>query len=608
MLIGDNMTVRVLAAVSFIYFMGENLNICKSSNTTHSPKDFNLERISVEDGIHVEKVGHVLIASKISTTTMISVIIRMPNILSDFYKSKYYYVTDKCKGRPDNDFNISIYWNAYFARTIKLNEENNKFIEERRSLLANYINIHSNKRQVLAFLGGALLGGGLSFGLSEIRLAQVREHVNANYDDIMALKHNIVNLRDQIATMGSKTIALIKNVRADLVYETRSLDCKIILQEMINTLQHAMARNHDEFDNILWTAISGDNNMLLNPRALDPISLKHIVHNTSLFEDLKYYDDPNLLYSTATWSLIDISQDLTTAHFVLSFPTIKRDSVPLKLYKVNQVGMFHPPRQCTYRNLPEYIIHDSETFKSINPKECVSHNNIHLCNPAAVEESPACIQEYSCDCEFTFTECSETLNNRKYFSSLAGILIRNNVPSTTFIRFYNTTIENVKLTKHFTTFISWTDIAEVHINSIKTISPNLVGKPIIKVNYLGNFTIPFGYYTNHSLISEFNSLTREFNNSIQNLLHPVIKDWKYRDPLRSKFTDYITLILSIINSIWLILISILALRLYLPSCTGTNCPKIYNLIERIRNKGSVPNVNYQSCNQDQVNIVKSESI
>ena len=33
---------------------------------------------------------------------------------------------------------------------------------------------------------------------------------------------------------------------------------------MINNLQHTMIRNHDEFDDILWTVISGDNNMLLN--------------------------------------------------------------------------------------------------------------------------------------------------------------------------------------------------------------------------------------------------------------------------------------------------------------------------------------------------------
>ena len=65
--------------------------------------------------------------------------------------------------------------------------------------------------------------------------------------------------------------------------------------ETINQLQLAMITSHNMFDNTLWTATSGNNNLLLTPRSLDPLALKQIVENMTLFEDLMYKDDHNLL-------------------------------------------------------------------------------------------------------------------------------------------------------------------------------------------------------------------------------------------------------------------------------------------------------------------------
>ena len=207
--------------------------------------------------------------------------------------------------------------------------------------------------------------------------------------------------------------------------------------ETINQLQLAMITSHNMFDNTLWTAISGNNNLLLTPRSLDSLALKQIVENMTLFEDLMYKDDHNLQYSTATLNLVEISSNLTTAHFVLTFPIILKNARTLALYKTHQVGIFTPPEQCTYRALPDHVAYDGKYFWSFRIDSCIQHGNIYLCNPEAVDENKSCIQLNNMTCDYKFSRYTVNASEKRYISSLAGLLIRNNVKESTFVRFTN---------------------------------------------------------------------------------------------------------------------------------------------------------------------------
>ena len=519
------------------------------------------ERISIEDGIFIEHKGNIHMASEASPTTMISILIKLPNMWQDFTipSDKFGYCRMK---------SISPDIKAFVAYRSKLDKENENFIAQRKALLNNYISKRRGKRQILALLGGALLGGGIATGLSQVQLAQIRQHISENGQEIFEIRNKLENLRKRTALLGENTIALVKEVRGELLSTTESLECEIYWLETINQLQLGMIANHNSFDNILWTAISGNNNMLLTPRSIDPIALSQIVNNMTLFEDLIYKDDHNLLYNTASLTLVEISHNLTTAHFILTFPTIHKTSRTLTLYKTHQVGIFTPPEQCTYRNMPDHVAHDGNYFWSFRTDSCVRHNNIYLCNPEAVDDSQSCVQLNNMTCSFRFTRCTVKLSEKRYISSLAGLLIRNNIKDTTFIRYTNKSIVPVDLTRHYTAFVNWTNISEVHLHNVRIVSPDLIGKPISIINYIGNNKVPYNFLDNSTITGTFNAISNKFNKSIDELLIPMFDHWQYSDHNNGFKTNSHALIATItVTSVWL-----LALSCY--TCRKTPCLRV----------------------------------
>ena len=346
----------------------------------------------------------------------------------------------------------------------------------------------------------------------------------------------------------------------------RGGDCNIYWLETINQMQLAMISSHNAFDNTLWTAISGNNNMLLTPKSLDPLALKQIVENMTLFQDLIYREDHNLLYSTATLNLVEISNNLTTAHFVMTFPTIHKNSRMFTLYKTHQVGTYTPPAQCSYRSLPDHVALDGEIFLSFRVDDCVRHGNIYLCNPEAVDENKSCIQLRNLTCGYKFSRCTDNISEIRYITSLAGLLIRNNVKESTFVRYNNKSIVPVDLTLHHTAFVNWTNVSEVHIHNVRIVSPNLVGKPISIVNYINGLEyIPFDYFNNESISNTFNAISNKFNKSIDQLLIPVFDGWHSSD-MTYIFRKYTHVLFAAVVAIifWL-----LAISCYL--CRNTPC-------------------------------------
>ena len=454
-------------------------------------------------------------------------------------------------------------------------------------------------------------------GLSQIQLAQINHHILENENEISDIRDKIENLREKTAILGQNTIALVNDVRGELVSVTKSLDCNIYWLETINQLQLAMIASHNAFDNTRWTAISGNNNMLLTPKSLDPLALKQIVENMTLFQDLIYQKDHNLLYSTATLNLVEISHNLTTAHFVMTFPTILKNSKMLTLYKTHQVGIFIPPTQCTYRTLPDHIAHDGDSFSSFRINSCVRHGKIYLCNPEAVDENKSCIQLNNLTCDYKFSRCTDNISEKRYITSLAGLLIRNNIKESTFVRYKNKSIVPVDLSKHHTAFVNWTNVSEVHIHNVRIASPDLIGKPISIINYMiGMDKIPYNYFNEESISGTFNAISNKFNKSIDQLLIPVFNDWHSNNTIHTlRIYGHVLCATIIVITIWLMTISCYLCRNtpYMKTCYQCGC-YIVNFIIPCRriNRDHVPLPKIESniidCDQDKPVIDTSNTV
>ena len=516
-----------------------------------------LECISTNEGIHVEKIG---LDNMAKESLMISIIIKMePHIRVFTMPIK--------KSRDCMALELEYSRRAFISNYKALLSVDDKFTEARKLLLLDYItnfgsHARNGKRQVLSFIGGLLLGGGLGSGLTELQISKMQHHVKQNSADIETIKHELTQTKSQIAKLGQYTIALIKNVREELLYNIQNLDCQLYFLETIGQTQLNMIEHHKTFDEILWTAISGNNNLYLTPKMLDPLSLQTIVNNMTIFENLIYRANSNLLYATSTISLAEISEDLSIAHFILTFPRVLKSSSPLPLYQVHQVGMYTPPSQCTYFNTPSHIIWNGKNFQPLTISNCVAHNKIHLCKPEALKNSSSCIQNNNLTCTYKFVECTKTYHNYNYVTSLSGILIRNNQKLKTFARYYDKNVKLISISEHFTTFVNWTNITEIFIGDIRIVSPNIIGKPISMVNYLPNISIPIGYYKENKLSNDFNSLSNKYNKTIEELLNPVLNyHWQNGKSLGKYDSSLIYIVLfvsstcAIISTIWLLLLT-----------------------------------------------------
>ena len=91
-----------------------------------------LERISIEDGIFIEHKGYIYMASEASPTTMISVLVKLPNLYQDFNipmdKKNYCLLTSL-----DKDID------GFLTYRDKLHIENDNFITQRLAILQDYI-------------------------------------------------------------------------------------------------------------------------------------------------------------------------------------------------------------------------------------------------------------------------------------------------------------------------------------------------------------------------------------------------------------------------------------------------------------------------------------
>ena len=114
-------------------------------------------------------------------------------------------------------------------------------------------------------------------------------------------------------------------------------------------------------DDILWTALSGVNKLLLTPRMIGIQLLERIVSSNAILRDTVFADHPNVIYSLVNIHLLELKGGLDLAHFILDLPLIK-GSNNVGIFRSAQVGISVGLERYIYYDLPTYSYKAGEVF------------------------------------------------------------------------------------------------------------------------------------------------------------------------------------------------------------------------------------------------------
>ena len=134
--------------------------------------------------------------------------------------------------------------------------------------------------------------------------------------------------------------------------------------------------------------------------------------------------------------------------------------------------------------------------------------------------------------------------------------MRNNKNTNTFIKFFNGSIGPVHLTEYQTGFVNWTNVSEIQIGNVKVSSPIPIGKPIILVNYMDNYTFTIHNFSHLAVTESFRLIAEKYNKSIEDLFDPILEQGQSKGHMGLTF-DILIMILGLILTMWVIGLSIL---------------------------------------------------
>ena len=110
-------------------------------------------------------------------------------------------------------------------------------------------------------------------------------------------------------------------------------------------------------DNVLWTALTGNNNLLLTLKMVNIETLSKVVADNPTLNQTVFREHPSLLYSLANVHLLELNSELNLAHFILDIPLIRGADSQI-IFRAAQVGMVVNREEslCTYFNLHNFCI------------------------------------------------------------------------------------------------------------------------------------------------------------------------------------------------------------------------------------------------------------
>ena len=131
------------------------------------------EMISVNEGLARKKIGYV---AKAEAEEYINILIRLPTLNMHYFP-------------PGTD--TGIYKTIYDSYKL-MQSDYKQFMDSRKTTLNAYLGTFSgrNKRSILAFLGGSILGAAFS-GLTEYQIIKINSHLKKTKSEVKAISSKL---------------------------------------------------------------------------------------------------------------------------------------------------------------------------------------------------------------------------------------------------------------------------------------------------------------------------------------------------------------------------------------------------------------------------------
>ena len=506
----------------------------------------NLENIAPGEGIMIERSGEAILAND---DAMLSFVVKFkkPSDAVDSAQAEMRSAGCSLIG------NLRL--SSYFDNRINyLKSEEVKFLSSRGTVLQNYIMESPPRRQkrspILALLGGLLVTGGMT-AVTELQIAKINQHLKSNDANWRRAMTELESTKENVFKIGQQTLALVKNVQDTMTERTYFLECKLNVQDIIFRAEIALSKFMIQYDSLILGAMTGKK---LTPGMLNPLELENILDKVDIFANTIFQKNPSAFYATAKIFLHSINPEFTTAHFVLVYPELTGNVDTFTTYHISQVGVFTPPSTCTFFQAPERVYWNSvkKMFEIMNANSCESFLNTTICKKANSNNTVSCLQPGKLECAAKHIFCDKNIEVIKFQVSLAGILLRNNIPQNTYIKRVNGTVDMPHMNKKYTTFIGWQNVHEIQIGNILLPNPAVPIKTITVSNFNENITVP--RYNVKALASEFDTISKFYNQSLNELLRPVLDT-----QVQGYFTleKIILLIILTIFGLWLTILTII---------------------------------------------------
>ena len=499
-----------------------------------------VEDIVIENlGVKVEKVGETAVTKD---TTLISLVIRLPHLRKVLTpEGNIGGKLDECSSKREifsfyehaETANLGIHNMKSMHKSLfrSLEERINGFLGSRTKILESYLvnrsdtsegagDIKREKRGIFPMI----LGAGISLaigGITEYQLYKINKHVSENTESIHLMKLKVRHMEQAINILDNKVIGFITEITDKLEAYFNDFECNQFYEALTHRLTNQMLEYMRAIDDILWTALSGANNLLLTPRMIGLDILEKVVKDNKIFQDTVFNEHPYLLYSLATIHLLDIEGELELAHFVLSVPmVIGNDNVGVFL--TSQVGMSVDEGFCVYYYLPKYLYKKEGIFYEFSLEDCKHHNDLHVCPPENFSNVTSCVHYQGITCGFKRRKC---LNYYQYDMSDAGILIRNNRDKDTFSIDIAGLASIVTLTPAGTVYLGWGSVAAVQIGTSLIRSPDVETTPVYTNTLVFEFPSLEYFLDTSNVTSTLSELCRKYNTSLNDLLPPLVDEW-----------------------------------------------------------------------------------
>ena len=508
-------------------------------------------------GIKIEKIGKSVSSEN---EILVSVIVQFPNmsmigdINTAYNSSLVRRMADKCSS-------LKFYRRVWRENNEYFRVRAQNFLKSRRTLLEPFVTPLKKKseeiperpkRGLLGFLGS--LGLTLFMGgVTEAQIYRLNKHVDQNSRAIDLLRHGILLQQTEIENLSENVVGFMREISTRLwIVLDREETCSAFYNVWSAKLRQDFIDWSKEIDDTLWTAIKGENSLLLTPRMLNLEMLRTIVQRNKALQNTIFEKNPSFLYSLAKMSLVEIEENLQFAHFVLMIPSVtEQDTVDV--FRVSQVGAHLSGDMCLFHQLPDFLYkkRGQEEFWPMSLDRCKQHNALYVCPYEDFSNETSCIQESFNKCPMKRQHCPL---NYQFIMSQIGILLRNNIKEQTFSSDLLGITSNVKLSKFGTAYLYWKGLSSVQISNKKIVSPHMEHVDIKMSNISPDIQGLMHYLSNDNVTNVFKDICNKYNKSLAEVVTPAFESFLIDNKKgnSTNWTTLITLIVCLLGiSLWL---------------------------------------------------------